>query len=322
MKYGKIISRIRAGSRLYGLSTPQSDEDFVSVFIPTAEYLLGLKKVEEVDLSTKKKSSSTTRNKIGDVDDKYYALPKFLHLALQNNPNIVELLFANKENILVSSDIWEELVSNADKIISQKIYYTFKGYAHSQKKTLTVKKERYKSLETSIGIIEANYSKNELLDPARAISEIEASQLNKQLKYYKGSKCNCESFHKGMHIKTIYEKINEEYEKYGWRVKTDTFLSLGIDCKAGYHSIRILAECYELLKNRTLSYPISGQAREDIIRIREGKVGFDELLKMYEKYETLCTNAYANTSLPQSSNFNWANRWILKILRFYIVSST
>jgi len=342
MKYGKIISRIRTGSHLYGLNTPKSDEDFVGVFIPTAESLLGLKKVEVVDQSTKK-SSSTSRNTAEDIDEKYYALPKFLHLLLQNNPNIIELLFANEKNILISSDIWEELVSNVDKIISQKIYHTFKGYAFSQKKKLMIKSERYKSLEEGIQIIdelafedayemfENNYTKKELLDKVtkdpkgfywREITENEAELLNSRLKYYKGKKQNCESFHKGMSLGMIYSKILHEYNNYGWRVKTDTFETLHYDCKFGYHLIRILVECYELLKNRALSYPISGQAREDIIRIREGKVEIKELLSLYDKYEKLCDEAYKNTTLPNKPNFNWANHWIIKILKTYIVSST
>ena len=225
MEHGKLIFKCKIGSHLYGLNTPESDEDFMSVFIPKSEYLLGLKNVEEVDNSTKK-SSSTERNTSEDVDDKSYSLSKFLHLVLQNNPNIVEVLFATPENILITSDEWEELVANRNKIISHRVYHTFKGYAFSQKKKLTVKAERYLGLQKAIAFIERNFD----TQVNYQITEKEAEELNKRIVYYKGSKQNCESFHKGMHIHMIYEKLKGEYENYGWRVKTDTFLTLGYDC--------------------------------------------------------------------------------------------
>lgn len=47
------ILLIRCGSHLYGTNTPESDEDFVGVFIPDTPYLLGLNTIEEVDNSIK-----------------------------------------------------------------------------------------------------------------------------------------------------------------------------------------------------------------------------------------------------------------------------
>jgi len=320
MDFGKIITKIRCGSHLYGLNTEKSDEDFVGVFIPKPEYFLGLKKVEYVDNSTKK-SSSQYRNTVDDVDEKFYALPKFLHLFLQNNPNIVELLFANRENILETSDIWEELISNTDKIISTKIYHTFKGFAYSQKNKLTIKSNRFTSLRIAIENIEAKYTKEELFDPARTINYLESDQLNKWLTYYKGQKQNCESFHKGMSIKMIYEKIVNEYEKYGWRVKTNTFEKLGYDIKFGYNLIRVLAEGTELLRTGKLIYPMSGSSKIDIIRIRSGEVEIKELLSMYEKYENQCNKAYEISKLPKKPDFNWADKWLIKTLKKYIVNN-
>jgi len=45
------ILEIVTGSQLYGTATPESDEDFIGIFMPPKEYILGLKSVAEVDLS-------------------------------------------------------------------------------------------------------------------------------------------------------------------------------------------------------------------------------------------------------------------------------
>lgn len=227
--YGKTIFRCRVGSYLYGFNRPNSDVDYFSVFIPRSDYLLGLKTVNEVDRSTKS-SAATHRNTADDVDDKSYALPKFLHLTLQNNPNIVEVFFATPNAILTLEPEMGELIENRDKLLSQRVFHTFTGYAFSQKKKLTVKSERYNSLVEGVEILETVYSKEILSDSTYAISEKEAESLNEKLKYYKGRKQNCESFHRGMSLKMIYERLIEERDNYGWRVKTDTFEELGYDC--------------------------------------------------------------------------------------------
>lgn len=314
----KTLAHFKVGSHLYGLNRPESDEDYMGVFLPTSADLLGLHPINEVDNSTKS-SSSERRNTAGDVDDKMYSLPKFLHLSLQNNPNIIEVFFATKENTLEMTPTFQELIDNVDKIISKKVFHTFKGYAFSQKKKLTVKSERYGSLVESVHDMEKTFSEEELHDTKRAITEEESVFLNKTLKYYKGRDGNTESFHKGMPLKTIYEKLVEERDNYGWRVKTDTFDELGYDVKFGYHLIRILAEGYQLLSTGRLEYPISGSAREDIIRVRSGNVELKELLQMYEKYDTMCKEAYETTTLRQKPDMKWADTWLVNTLKHSIM---
>ena len=312
--FGKLIYKLKIGSHLYGLNRPESDEDFMGIFIPRSDYLLGLKTVNEVDRSTKS-SSATHRNTSEDVDDKSYALPKFLHLTLQNNPNIVEVLFATPDVILTLEPEMEELIENRDKLLSQRVFHTFTGYAFSQKKKLTVKSERFKSLVEGIRLLEELFTEKTLSDPKFALDKHESDILNKELKYYKGQKQNCESFHSGMSLKMIYEKLVEERDNYGWRVKTDTFETLGYDVKFGYHLIRILAEGYQLLKIGELIYPIMGVARDDIVRVREGKVELPELLEMYDRYDILCKKAVENTSLPKKPDYNWADKWLIQTLK-------
>jgi hypothetical protein len=212
----------------------------------------------------------------------------------------------------------EELISNKGKLLSKRVFRTFTGYAFSQKKKLTVKSERYNSLVKGVDFLENWFSKDQLSSPCQ-IDEGESSLLNERLKYYKGRKHNCESFHKGMSLKMIYDKLVEERDNYGWRVKTDTFEELGYDCKFGYHLVRILAEGYELLSTGKLEYPISGPCRDDIVRVREGQVELDELLSIYNKYDSLCKKAYESSPLPHKPDFNWANDWLVSTLKRYII---
>ena len=133
------IIKIRTGSHLYGTHTKNSDEDFMGIFIPTKDYVLGINKCEQVILSTK--TPQTVKNLKGDIDYTIYSLIKFIHLAIQNNPNIVELFFVNDKCLLECDKFGQELLDNYHLFISKKSYHTFKGYAYAQRKKLEIKKE-------------------------------------------------------------------------------------------------------------------------------------------------------------------------------------
>jgi predicted nucleotidyltransferase len=137
MALNNLIYKIRTGSIMYGTNLPESDNDFLGIFIPDKEYVLGIKHCEQVSLS--EKISNTIRNQWGDMDYTVYSLTKFIPLAIANNPNILELFFAPTHCQLVTSPYASELLANKELFLSKKAYHTFKGYAYAQRKKLEVK---------------------------------------------------------------------------------------------------------------------------------------------------------------------------------------
>lgn len=133
-----LILKVMVGSNLYGTETENSDKDFVGVFIPDKEYVLGLKTCEQVDFRSNP-SDSGHRNDKNDTDCTLYSLPKFIKLCAENNPNIVEILFADKKHILFSNKYGDKLLEAAPLFISKKVKHRFLGYAHSQKQKLLFK---------------------------------------------------------------------------------------------------------------------------------------------------------------------------------------
>lgn len=117
----KKIFECLAGSHLYGTNTPESDIDTRGVFIPSKEYFLGCySKIEQIE-NTKE-------------DEVLFDLRKFLVLAGENNPNILELLFVPETMWKIRSGEWEKIIENRQLFISTKARYSFAGYAYSQLK--------------------------------------------------------------------------------------------------------------------------------------------------------------------------------------------
>jgi predicted nucleotidyltransferase len=121
------ILKVIAGSHSYGMETSESDIDYRGVCIPPASYLIGLDQFEHHE--TKK------------PDCVIYSLKKFVKLALDNNPNIIDVLFVKKEHIIHMDLFGYELRRLGDLFLSKKIYKTYGGYAYSRLKNLTEKKK-------------------------------------------------------------------------------------------------------------------------------------------------------------------------------------
>lgn len=306
----KILYKVKTGSHLYGTMTPTSDTDYSSVFLPTAEDILSLQKCDYIDDSTKN-SSDNRRNNEEDIDDHKYSIGRYLHLLLQGNPSITEMLFAREPEEI--DERFYFLKNNYSRFISLRVYDSFTGFAISQKKKLEYKSKRFHELEEALHYLESyHFDKVENKIP---MDEQLAECLNHILKNYKGDKHNVERFHKGLPTALIYEKIKSEYETYGWRVKTDTFELLGYDVKFGSHAIRLLHEGQEILRTGKLDFPITGKAYEDIMKIRRGEVDLEEFYSIFATYESANRKAKEESILPEKADWKLANSWLVDLLK-------
>ena len=117
------IFRCVSGSHGYGTATSHSDTDTRGIFIAPPEYTLGcLKTVEQVE--------------VPGEDTVIYELAKFIRLAVNCNPNLIELLFTEEENILFIDPAFEKLRAHRDLFLSKKAKFTFSGYAMTQMKRI------------------------------------------------------------------------------------------------------------------------------------------------------------------------------------------
>lgn len=114
-----IIFESIVGSQAYGTSLESSDIDIKGIFVlPAADYL----------------SINEIPTQISDAkgDTVYYALPRFLELALGANPNLIELLFMPEEYIRVQTPASDILQKSRSLFITQKAYESHIGYALAQ----------------------------------------------------------------------------------------------------------------------------------------------------------------------------------------------
>jgi uncharacterized protein len=115
-----LICNMYAGSHAYGTSTPESDVDFRGIFV-----------ADPIQIRTPFYPIHEQNNS-NEEDTKYYELNKFMQLATQCNPNIIELLWTDMSDVTLSTPAYELLRSHAADLLCSKIAFTTSGYAFSQ----------------------------------------------------------------------------------------------------------------------------------------------------------------------------------------------
>lgn len=156
----RTILLTMAGSHAYGMATEKSDIDIRGIIIPTKEYFHGtlnnfeqyqgqyprdvqailyLNKRDVGVGSVIERIESISGRKVLDteeLDSVVYGLHKFIKLASDCNPNIIELLFTDESSHIKSTSFFEELHNNRNLFLSMKAKFTFSGYAFSQLKRI------------------------------------------------------------------------------------------------------------------------------------------------------------------------------------------
>jgi len=146
-----IIVRMFFGSRLYGTDTEDSDMDYKGVFMPTkSEILLG--KIPKGHNSTTKQG--TARNTSTDIDEELYSLHYFIELACQGQTVALDMLHANKESIITSSPVWENIVLERERFYAKDLK-AFVGYAHKQANRYGLRGGRVNTVNEVIKVLES-----------------------------------------------------------------------------------------------------------------------------------------------------------------------
>lgn len=130
------LVRAVAGSRLYGLNTHESDDDFMGIFVSTEAEKLGLSPIEQV----------------GADDDTMYELSKWVRLAVNGNPTVLQLLWTPESMWVQWDSRWPRIQQDLrNLVLSERCRASFLGYLDGQRKKLINGRGQREELKAKYG---------------------------------------------------------------------------------------------------------------------------------------------------------------------------
>jgi predicted nucleotidyltransferase len=296
------IFRFVSGSHAYGTSTPQSDEDIRGCFIAPlksafelfqtsfvgqgnlGEKLKGtahaieqgdlnsageqLRQAMELDQGDLNLAVGTVQKT--DSDEELQELRKFMKLAADNNPNILEYLWAERL-ILQESPIWTKIREKRDLFLSKKAKWTYSGYSVAQLKRIRVhrgyllnppkgKPER-KDFDLPEGSALPRESQNAILSiPDEYISETAKDVVRKE-----------KSFQQALSDWNAYCRWKKERNPKRQEIEA----KYGYDSKHASHLVRLIRQAKEILQEGTIH--VYRPDREELLAIRNGAWTYEQL---------------------------------------------
>lgn len=134
------------GSVAYAVSNDTSDSDVYGICLPPKELVFPHLAGEIPGFGRQRKRfESWQQHHIRALDKQWdfqiYGIVMFFHLAMENNPNIIDAMFTPRRCVLSSTQIGEYIREHRRDFLHRGSWHKFKGYAYSQLNKIKTKQQ-------------------------------------------------------------------------------------------------------------------------------------------------------------------------------------
>lgn len=262
-----LLMRCYAGSRAYGTSLPTSDIDIRGIFIPHRYSIMT--PFFQIEQAT-----------VPGTDTVYYAFNKFMKLYTECNPNILELLWTDENDIIEEHPGFNHLRQARMDLLSLRVAKTFTGYARSQ--------------------IVRIMGHNKWINHPQPKTQPQPSDFASKEKFQEAHK-NWTSYWDWVANRNPQRSALEH--KFGY------------DTKHAMHCVRLLRMGIEVLEGKGVI--VKRPDAEELLSIRAGAWSYDRLVQEAKMLEEYCLAAESLSALPAKFNETFAAQLTLEVLDTY-----
>ncbi len=268
------------GSNAFGTNIPDSDLDVKGICIPPKEIILGFNnKFEQAEQN--------------DPDLVIYSLQKFMYMAANCNPSLIEFLYPEPRFHIIKTGLGQKLINNRHLFLSKKAKHTFNGYAISQLKRMRTHRawllnppkkqpqradyglEEGKKVSSSVqGAFDNLLKRGATFDGAVMVL------LDKEKKYATA---------------VNHWKQYENWKKTRNPARAKLEAKFGYDVKHAMHLVRLMRMCREILT--TGKVIVFRPDAEELLAIRNGAWKYEELISWAEKQDEELNELYEDCNI-------------------------
>ena len=284
------ILLVRHGSQAYGTSTPESDLDVKGIAVPPQRYFTGfLYRFEQAE------------QKKPDPDLTIFDIRKFMQLAADCNPNIIEVLWVDDADILYEDPWGKWLRQHRHEFLSQKAKHTFSGYAIAQLKRIKTHREwllnppDHKPERKEFALPETTLVSKDQMGVIQKFEERGNCDLSAQfggtvMDAYRRER----SYHNALTRWTQYET----WKKTRNPARAALEAKYGYDCKHGMHLVRLMRMCREVLATGRVL--VRRPDAEELLTIRNGAWPYEQLVEWAERQDQEMDELVKTSPLPHA----------------------
>lgn len=336
MMQDNLVCEVRTGSHAYGTNLPTSDLDTRGIFVADPVCVrTPFFNVNEVE--DKKKE-----------DTKFYEVGNFVKLLVDQNPNILELLWVDESDILYTTPAYDLLRSHRHALLSSKLSHTFSGYALSQLKRIKGHNKWINNpqpvdapRQDQFVSVVFNMTGTPGLNKHVPTADFMARSLGANMfaLYYddgggswmdaKGNPTpkSHDYWNEELTSRTpqLIVKVNEDQYKaahdnwknfWEWKknrneARSELEEQFGYDTKHAMHLIRLLRMGYEALTEGVVK--VKRLDAKELLSIRYGAFKYEELVSWAEALDAQVKAAYETTKLPRSVNVVFASELVMEV---------
>lgn len=277
-----LIYLIRHGSQAYGTATPTSDLDVKGIIVAPRSYYSGF-----LHMGFKQMEGH-------GPDYVLYELRRYMQLAVETNPNLIEMIWADPSDYIYVNPVMHHLIDHKDLFISKKVRASFSGYAHNQlhrlrnHRTWLMNPPTHKPTRAEFSLPElATINHEQILAAEHLIEKGFTYDINFQDLVSREKKYRIASQHwdQYQNWKTTRNPARHALEaKYGY------------DTKHGMHLVRLIRMCREILE--TGKVLVRRPDAEELLDIRRGAWSYEQIVEWADRQETEIDALYATSTLP------------------------
>jgi uncharacterized protein len=272
------------GSTAFGLARADSDVDLKGVIVGPRRWYFGLEQApEQVDLST---------------DHVRYEIRKFVRLAADANPTVLELLFTNSEHHRTVSPSGQVLLDHREAFLSKRIAERFGGYALSQLRRIRTHRAHLLSPPTHAP------TRAEFDLPDRTVIPADQLAAAEELLASGDSEAADVSpnFFELLSRERRYKSAMKNWQSYQQWLRgrnpkrAELEARFGYDTKHAMHLVRLQRVGLEVLTTGQLN--VHRDDRDELLAIRDGMWTYEELEAHAEATNLRLGAAAASSGLP------------------------
>lgn len=306
LKSEQIIILSKSGAHMYGTDTPESDLDFLGVFLPTREQLLMNKVPSYAKLPTE-----------SGYDILLWSIYHFMELACQGETMAVDLLHSPYPCWqMYNPGIWDQL-RTARHMFYTKNMTAFVSYARKEATKYGVKGERLNELKNVMECLKSfdgNLRLKNIWDELPEGKYVHFFNDDKPVRTYEvcGRK-----YQETVKVSYAISRLTLLLTDYGKRAKIAAEND-GIEWKSLSHAYRVVEQLYCILKQGEYEYPLPNNAF--IKGIKLGKFDFNSVVQpaLADSIDDV-EKLMAESNLPETVDKQYWDKWLIETIEGFVL---